>query len=292
MSVYRDTNADVVFEHPHPGPLTATVYRNGINILEAGPVVSVAGRYTLPLTYKETQFDGQLDVVWTSSDELFTRTMSVDVITPLVALSRLKTLFKDTNWTDPELAELENSVRIFIQSYTRQTYGYELGSYSVTGTGESRVALPRRLIRPTNISGGPPAQYFTVSNNGWYLYMGNKNWLTIKEMPPDEFIDNIQVVSGVIHVPDAYWKQFTAGARYTITGEWGYYTVPEDVQEAAMILANDFGCGDSLYRDRYLDAVKASDWNLGFDAGAWRGTGNARADQLLNPYKKDMIIII
>jgi hypothetical protein len=282
MSVYRDTNTSVTFEHPFPGPLVASVYRDGIKILESDPLMPVAGRYTLPLTYVETQYDGQLQVDWAggTGEAPFLRTTSVDIITPLVPLSRLQTLFADTNWSPTELAELERSVRVFIESYTRQSYGYEISTKSVVGNGEKKIALPRRLIRATDIAGGP-AGYFTVSNNGWYLYVGNKNLLTIKEAPPEDFMENlVWVTQGVIMVPDTYWKQFRN------------YSVPEDVQEAAMLLANDYACGDNLYRERYLDSIKSGDWNMVFNSGAFRGTGNVRADQLLSPYRREGMVII
>lgn len=294
MSVYRDTNASVTFEHPFAGPLVASVYRGGIKILESDPISPTAGRFTLPLTYRETQFDGQLQIEWAgteSDDTLFLRTSSVDVITPLVPISRLQTLFTNTNWTPDELKELENAVRVFIESYTGQSFGYEVGTYSIVGSGEKKIALPKRLIKFVTIAGGPPG-YFSVSNSGWYLYMGNENYLTIKQMPPEEFVDNTTVVSGVIHVPDSYWRQFRSGATYTITGEWGYYTVPEDVQEAAMLLANDYACGDNLYRERYLKSMKAGDWTMIFDSAAYRGTGNVRADQLLESYRRQGMVII
>jgi hypothetical protein len=82
------------------------------------------------------------------------------------------------------------------------------------------------------------------------------------------------------------------GAVYSITGEWGYYSVPEDITEAAMLLANDYACGDNLYRDRYLEVIKSGDWNMGFSNRAWDGTGTARADQLLEPYLRTGMVII
>lgn len=292
MSVYRDTNSDVTFEHPLGLPLVATVYRKGISILESAPITPVAGVYTLELTYKETQFDGPLDIVWTNEDEEFLRTTTEQVITPLVSLRKLQTLFEDNNWSDAELAELENSVRVFIESYTGQSFGYEIATNTIVGNGEKRVVLPKRLIRATDIAGGP-ATYFSVANNGWYLYINHKSMLTIKEAPPEDLLtENTYVTHGVITVPDTYWKQFRVGVRYTVTGEWGYYSVPEDVQEAALLLANDFACGDSLYRDRYLDIMKSGDWNLAFNPLAFQGTGNVKADQLLNSYRRQGMVII
>jgi hypothetical protein len=288
MNVYRDTNTDVIFEHPFAGPLVATIYRNGIVQRVSSSIAKNANRFTLPLTYVDTQFDGKLDIEWASADRTFIRTTSIEVVTPLVPLSRLREVFSTDNWADGDLKELENKVRIYIQSWTQQTYGYEIATYSVVGNGDQRLPLPRRLIQATNIASTAPG-YFGVSSDGWELYIRNKNWLTVKEMPPEEYT---WVTHGVIYVPDSYWKAFRVGARYDITGEWGYYSVPEDVQEAALILAKNYACDDSEYRDRYLSAVKAGDGNLTFDPGAFRATGNVRADQLLEPYRRQGMVII
>lgn len=68
---------------------------------------------------------------------------------------------------------------------------------------------------------------------------------------------------------------------FEITGDWGYERVPEPVREAARLLVNDYACSEQLYRDRYLESIKAADWRLQFSTRAWDHTGNARADHLL-----------
>lgn len=298
MSVYRDTNTEVVFEHPFEGPLTAVVYRNGIEILRAVELTPVDGRYTLPLTFRETQFDGTLEVRWTGLDGVipFERTQYVEVRTPLASLSRMRVLFQDTNWQDVDLAELENNVRLSIEAYTGQKFGYEVGTKFVTGTGEKKISLPMRLAKLNSISGGP-AGYFGISGDGYSLYIHNKNLLYTKEAPPEDYADNkvwtgTGLSGGVIYVPDSYWRQFRVGTTYGIDGEWGWTAVPDDVQEAALLLANDYACGDNLYRDRYLEAIKSGDWNLTFNLGAYRGTGNARADALLEKYRRTNMVVI
>jgi hypothetical protein len=295
MNIYRDTNTEVVFEHPHPGPLTADVYRQDVEdpILTVTGIASVGGRYTLPLTYIETQYDGELRVVWSAAS--FERTQLVDVRNPLVPLSRIRTLFDD-NKSDAELAELENSVRLIIEAYTRQDFGYELGNKYIAGTGQSRLILPSKLHRLEAIIGGPVG-YFHVSPDGWAIQITNKNYLTTKEVPPEEFADNKiwtgdGLSGGVIYVPDTYWNQFRTGITYTVEGEWGYPTVPDAVQEAALLLANDLACGESIYRDRYLKTLKAGDWNMSFKDAAFRGTGNARADELLEEFRRGMSVVV
>lgn len=294
MTIYRDTNATVTFEHPYPGPLVATVYRAGVLIYTSPPVMPAAGRYVINLSYNETQYDGQLDITWTGGTvpNQFIRTTSEKVITPLVKTSKLRTLFADTNWQDSELVDLETSVRVFIESYTNQTFGYEVGTVNVVGNGEKRIALPKRLITLTDVNVAAPG-YFWLSNDGWYLNSESKRYLDIKEAPPEDFMDNnVYMTQGVIVVPDSYWRKFRVGHVYSITGEWGYYNVPEDVHEAALLLASDYASGDVLYRDRYLDQMKSGDWLLAFNKGAFRGTGNVRADHLLEPYRREGMIII
>jgi hypothetical protein len=281
MSVYRDTNSDVVFSHPLGAPLTADVYRlpdETTSILTVANISPTGSSYTLPLTFRETIYDGTLKIVWSGIDGAvpFTRTQYVEVVTPLVNISTLRTLFSDTNLTDLELTEFEVTCRKIIEKHTGQSFGYEVGAKMVTGTGEKKIALPARLARLTSVDPGPVGGYFTVSSDGWNLYIQSVNFLSIKEAPPEEFIDNVTMVSGVIYVPDTYWKKFRYGASYTVTGEWGYELVPQD----------------SLYRERYLNTVKAADWALGYNPGAFRGTGNARADQLLEPYRREGMVII
>lgn len=293
MSVYRDTNTSVTFEHPYPGPITAVVYRNEQEIHRVAGLTP-SPHYVLPLSYEQTQFDGRLDIQWIGTNPdlpPFMRITSTEVITPLVPLSELKTVFEDVHIGEGELKSLEEQVRIFIQSYTQQTFGYEYGTYKVVGNGEPKIALPKRLISVRTIKGGPVG-YFSVSNNGWYLHVSNKNYFSIKEMPPEDYTENVHLVSGVIVVPDAYWKKFRSGVTYAIEGEWGYHSVPDDIRQAALLLAKDYGSGETIYRDRYLEAMKSGDWNLVYQAGAFRGSGNKRADDLLEPYRRQGMVII
>lgn len=289
MSVYRDTNTSVVFEHPHAGPLTATVYREGVvtPILTTTGLSSVGGKYTLPLTYTSTSIDGKLTIIWTATG--FERKQRVDVVTPIVALSRLRTLYEDGNPSDAELSKLENTVRVVIESYTGQSFGYFEGAKTFIGTGGNSILFSQRLNKLIAFDGGWPGT-LKIAMGGWSLIVIPEYMLGIKEAPPEEFLTII--TTDVIRIPEWYVKRFNRGVTYTVTGEWGYDAVPEDVQEAAMLLANDFLCSESLYRDRYLDSIKIQQDTITYHPGAYRGTGNARADLLLERYIKPNLVII
>jgi hypothetical protein len=284
MSVYRDTNASVVFEHPHPGPLTATVYRDGISLTAFEDLTPTDGKYTVPLAWQQTAYDGTLSIVWTDTTDItFERTQEVEVVTPIASFSRLRTIFDDANVPSGDLADIEASVRVVIESYTGQKFGYfGKGSRNIRGTGAQRVLLDTRLNRLTSINGVLP-NTVRVGADGYSLIVSNDVLLELREAPPEEFIPDD---NGVIRVPAWYVKNFNASATYTVTGEWGYAAVPEDIQEAALLLANDYITGDSGYRDRYLEILKIQQDSFTYHPGAFRGTGNARADLLLGPYRR------
>lgn len=299
MSVYRDTNASVVFEHPHPGPLTATVYRNDETtaVHTQSGIATVAGTFTVALPWQVMQYDSTLTIVW-SDGAGFSREQTVDVVTPLVSLSRLRTLFEGESKTDAELRELEQAVRVFIQTYTGQSYGFFTGVRTFVGTGQNKVLLPQRLNKLTafaGVYGGNPdptknIDLVSVGSDGWSLIVNQKKYLGIKEAPPEELLNVYS--GGIIRVPDWYLKRFDSGQTYTVTGEWGYDAVPDAVQEAAMLLANDYSCNETLYRDRYLESIKIQQDTIIYHPGAFRGTGNARADLLLAKYRRQGPVVI
>jgi hypothetical protein len=281
MSVYRDTNASVIFEHPHPGPLTATVYRDEVQVFQMEDLTPVGGTYTLALDWNVTQYDGLLTIVWSTTG--FERKQRVEVVTPIVSLSQLKPLFDGEHKTDVELAELEQTVRVFIQAYTGQTFGYFVGTKSVT-TKLGRAVLPTRINSITGVTGGT----LRASADGFTLYAVP----TAQNVPStiEALDDLIDGYSHVIYAPGNTAR--VVDATYAVTGEWGYDFVPDEVVEAALLLANDFSQNETIYRDKYLQSIKIQQDTITYHPGAFRGTGNARADLLLGKYKKPGMVII
>jgi hypothetical protein len=290
MSVYRDTNSDIVFEHSMGEPLYAMVFREAVLVQETDTAITpVNGKYTLTLSYKTTQLDGQLRVVWTNLDD-FERVQNVDVVTPLISLGKLRTLFDGENKSDAELAELENTVRVFIQAYVGQSFGFFQGTRQFIGNGGNRIALDMRLNTIIAFSGGWPG-YLAPGPDRWSLQIIPDNLLSVKQAPPEDLFDTY-VMGGVIRVPSAYIKRFNQGTVYSVTGTWGWDFVPDEVQEAAMLLANDFSCSEVTYRDRYLESIKIQQDTITYHPGAFRGTGNARADLLLAKFRRTGMAII
>lgn len=287
MEIYRDTNDTAVLEHPVTGPLTADIYRGDEVISANQAVTSSNGRHATAIDWTSAQYDGQLKIVWKKTG--FSRVTYEEVVTPIVPLSELAEL----DLTEEEQFEAEAVVRRIIEAYTGQSFGKFTGTIDVNGNDSSQLALPTPLLILAEMSDGTldyDVNSFVIRGSGWFLGQAPGAYWTIKDAPPEEVLDDF---NNVIYAPGTIKKKdFSYTSYYTIKGDWGYETVPYPVIQAARMLISDYSCQDSSYRDRYLESMKAADWRIQYTQGAYDGTGNLKADQLLEPFKLSNLAVI
>ena len=73
-------------------------------------------------------------------------------------------------------------------------------------------------------------------------------------------------------------------SRYAVQGRFGWSSVPDNVEEACIILIKQFFEKDTQWRNKYVKEINAFDYKFSYMEDAHRGTGNLYADQLLLPY--------
>lgn len=312
MEIFRQSINRVYFEAPETtSVVSATVSLNEGTPVVISPVVgngsSTTQRYIdIPFIGEE----GSVCVEWSwtgsqltptglSSNVPVSQKDTYDVVTPILSEGELRAVLDDA--TDEELIVIEKAVRHVINSHTGQTFGLSVGPKVAIGTGESSLTLPDRLIKlnafgvegaanklydRTVYPDGRPEYFlgngiYDIAGGGWYINLlrnGNAD-MGIKNDHSD-FVS----MNGVIYSPKYMGRGFADDIRYVVDGEWGYREVPEAVKEAAKLLVNDYASYDSTYRDRYLESLTSPDWRIQFHSGAFRQTGNVRADQLLSAY--------
>ncbi len=242
-------------------------------------------RYKITMPFSLVQSEKVLRVVWKfeyeENNQLFKleSETTVNVFTPL--LTEREILEIHPNATPAEVRKIEVAVRNVIYAFTGQTFGKYVGSFLVRGSGDKAMKLPRRVISVASVDGYKDFNY-DVDIDGGYIYRAKYADVPTVKADNDGFH---QHVGGVIHNPNGVnsgiWH---SGKTYNLNGVWGWASVPAEVKEAAALLVNDYACADNAYRDRYLTSMTAADWRIQFNALAWVGTGNARADQLLSDY--------
>jgi hypothetical protein len=276
MFVYVDTNAEVTFTHPHPGPLSADIYRGAVKVGTRSGYPSVDGKFTVPLAWQETDKPGILRIEWFDNNT-FRKNQYVEVVTPIAPLSYIESVLTENGSVsqnfNQQVKEMENTVRLIIEAYTGQNFSAVYGTKYAKGT----VELSKVLSQSIQIDAISPPLTADLQQQFTYL--------NIKQAPPEGFTPGFD---GVIRVPNDYYSN----VRYTVTGLWGWLEVPAAVQEAALILIQELSCNESLYRDRYLQSVSYADNRFQFSPMAFAGTGNVKADQLLDSFKRGGMIIV
>lgn len=273
------------------GTLDVGIKRAGVEVFEVSQVNYAAGRYSFTLPFFLSQEDAELTITWkftyqeNGQNYEYNRESHVTVVTPYVPFSTLTDLFGD-ELTAPEIQQAERAARNVINAHCGQSFGRFTGVKTAVGQGEGDLALPARLIRLNEITTEMPGLElygnFDVAGDGWYISprISGAPGYSIKADTSD-FVS----VTGVIHNPYGYRAgNFPKDARYSIDGVWGWEHVPEPVTEAAKLLVNDYAHEEAIYRDRYLESLTSPDWRIQFHSGAFRQTGNVRADQLLSDY--------
>jgi hypothetical protein len=310
MDLWKEETANKVYlEGESTWTVTATYTKNGVNagsIDVAWNTTDLRWEATLPYLLDECT----VNVVWSfqiPGGQYITKTDSYEIITPLLSRREIKRIVTDA--TNDDVTRIEAAVRYIIQSHTGQAFGKRTKSRVVVGAGEDAIALPERLLSLTGISTLTATlnpKSIVLIADGWYMKKRWSDAVTTLEndslywygqgySEPEVFPS--EAPHGLGHSPNRFGhgKIISAPGRnsgtvwkddypFTITGTWGYDNIPTPVVEAAKLLVNDYACGDHVYRDRYLDSVNASDWQIQFNALAYLQTGNVRADQLLNDF--------
>ena len=82
---------------------------------------------------------------------------------------------------------------------------------------------------------------------------------------------------------------FPQGYDYTFVVDYGYITVPADIEYAQKLLIEDLKCGKLDYYKRYVTAYNTDQFKIQFDKIMFDGTGNFLVDKILEKYVKTIV---
>lgn len=258
---------------------TYKIYRGTVQIGTEATATVLDGVATVAVPYAATREDGELriELTFTSGADSYTDSKYVEVTTPCLDIHEVKNILETTD--TEEAIRVEAAARHIINAHTGQSFGKYTGTFSVTGSGDSNLRMPRRLISLTSINGGTYwNDLLALRGGGWFLQSKHIYAPSIRADFDGWHYSN---QSPIVAPPSRVLSTFIKHQEYEIDGVWGWESVPEPVREAARLLINDYACADSLYRDRFLTSMTAADWRIQFHDGAFSNTGNVRANQLL-----------
>lgn len=275
---------------PIPGTVDVSVLDGDTVVHEVSTLTATNPGYEFSLPFKFVQSNKTYEVHWVFSYQEGADTIeynertSIEVVTPILPLAVIKEIIESDS--DDEAVAIEMAVRYIIQAHTGQTFGKYVGVRSVTGSGKPFLRLPERLISYETINGNSHVKNnLNLRGSGWYLQAKTFGYPPTIKADNEGYNDSIWSGHSPIIAPNSKsTMNFTKNYEYAIDGVWGWASVPMAVQEAAKLLVNDYACGDSMYRDRFIQSVTAADWRLQFHDSAFIDTGNVRANQLLQDF--------
>ena len=100
---------------------------------------------------------------------------------------------------------------------------------------------------------------------------------------------NLVIGRGDIADYGAVGTAFPVNYDYTFLVDYGYITVPADIEYATKLLIEDLKCGKLDYYKRYVTAYNTDQFRIQFDKTMLSGTGNFLVDKILEKYVKTIV---
>jgi hypothetical protein len=79
---------------------------------------------------------------------------------------------------------------------------------------------------------------------------------------------------------------FAKHSKYKVDGEFGWKYVPQEIEMATILLANEYMCSDNVYKNRKVSAIQTDAYSVRYSESAFVGSGNTIIDSLLMPFKR------
>jgi hypothetical protein len=257
-------------------PVLVVKNSSGATILTPTVTRVDLGVYYAEIPWTMTQVADTLTLEWTYtlSGSTGTKISLLEVIDPYVSVDDLYQVAPDgTSYEEVKAAEIYS--RLSIEAYCSQKFYPYRDTILAYGEGSNTMPITRRILAvdKIDINGENVYEDGVLNEWGYPLSISNTN----RALRLDTGVES--------EFPElAGSGEFERGVRYDITGTYGWDQAPEAVVAAAKLLANDFFCKESVWKNRFVTSISASDWRIVFNAEASRGTGNATVDRILDPF--------
>lgn len=231
----------------------------------------------------------------------------IDFIDIVIPYANISDILEDLNFgTDPsdpnyksyhDIQMAEKYARKLIEEYTGQNFYPYSDTIVAYGYGSDILPLPSRLHDLTELYENDVLVYDKTDPSVTWLFTPiiSESNFAIRVNKNDMADGLVYSANGL--VPPTIYDQNYSGAfkrdyRYVVKGSFGWTSIPDNVEEACITLINDFFNKDRSWRNRYVKKIQTFDWTFEFSGEAFSGTGNAYADQLLNPYVINGMIVV
>jgi hypothetical protein len=286
------------------------VYLSGVKTTPTP--LGTSEQWTVSLPLEATAIQQTVEVHWffhIDGDELEQR-FYYDIATPLImpidAANELGFSLSPTSSkyrSEKELLSAERLARYTIEEVTGLSFGQESKTVTAYGQNNDVLVLNEQILSISQIKENGVVVYNPTDNINEFVYTFEPtesgrsirvaNYGDIREYEGEPLINIAGGNSETSYSSTGLRASaFRGGSRYEVTGTYGFNSVPGDVQQAAILLINDFLCQESTWRTKYVQQASMSDFKFTFLGEAFSGTGNAIADRILSRYQTLGMVVI
>lgn len=292
MEIYRGEPQDVIVKVKSGSTLTdadapPTALITGSNpTLSRSPVVTktATGTYSVPLLYSDVadERDLNLKFSYTIGGESVVQNVPLSVGTAYSTVEEILEV-APVGTSDAEAKQAGLFAKTIINGYTAQYFGPSYQEMWQYGTDKDHIVLKDRIISIDKIY-----------EDDVLIYDSSVVGSVGLEYSPTGYGLQITSVQDVIMDPNFNFNSgtFSSSRKYTFVGTFGWQYVPDDVHQAHLLLVDDWFCGESKWRKRYISEMSSADWTVKFESQAFSGTGNFYVDTLLDPYVWNTMVVL
>jgi hypothetical protein len=297
VKVYDITEDPAVTPAINPGIAVATLTSIKSEVDE--------GTYSVYLPFDLTTRQRQFRLLWMYSinGQSANREHKVYVQTPYTDLSQaVDALGLGSDYSDPnsksynELCSAERYARKLIEAYTDQQFYLYDDVKIVYGSGSDTLPLPEKISALHKLYQNDILLVDTINNiDNWnYDTIISESGFGIRINRATMLDNTVYTANGMVPPPvnDVYGGAFANGSVYRVQGRFGWQDVPDEVDLACIELMKDYFSKDKVWRNKYMKSIQTFDWKFEYNASTYSGTGNLYADQLLNPYVINKMVVI
>ena len=262
------------------------------------PELDDEGHYGFSLPDNYVMSDKLIKAVWSYSvnSNPMTTVDYYNVVTPYISISDAYTRLHfgreegDANHVPfHEVAEAEKFARFMIENYTGVRFGKYQKTVTAYGQDADILFLGDRIISFTKLTENTKVVVDKATGLNAFTF----------DVEITDTNHSIRIVSdtdinegGRKDIVYPSYGSFYGGYRYDVSGIFGWKSVPEKVQSAALMLMKDYFGKDNIWRARYVNSVSFGDTDMQFSKLAFRGTGNFYVDKLLDEFRTTNMAVI
>lgn len=231
---------------------------------------------TLPIDY--TKYDGWFALEISQGSNV----VYLDTVTatrPYVEASKIVSYVLPKVITTDQAIEYERIARYLINSIIGFSFEFVRKDVHLVGNGTDFLPTDERITK-----------IFSVKENNETIWVEGEDYPfgpfvglhSVARSYGDETANRLEYK--IVWNNRGGYPDFVENSDYVLDAEIGWQVVPQDIQEATLMLVNDIVCGTNRYTNKYIDAFGSGAGRIDYFREAIRGTGNLIVDNILSKY--------